>query len=138
MAAPERRGAISGAVAILDVAAERTNARAARGKCSGRIVDLLGGGPARRDRHVDEERAERRDRVRLLDRAVRSRVVRELGLNVVAIAMLVAIGLVTARLIVGRSGWAIDLDLAYILGAFVFSVPAVVIIEYRRRRRDRL
>ncbi|MFN0246827.1 MAG: hypothetical protein ACKV2T_07950 [Kofleriaceae bacterium] len=60
---------------------------------------------------------------------------RELGLQLVAIALLVAIGLVTAWLVVGQSGWSIDLDVAYWIGAIVFSVPAILIIEYRRRKR---
>lgn len=61
---------------------------------------------------------------------------RELGLQLVAIAMLVAIGLVVARVVVGQTGWAIDLELAYWIGAIVFSVPAILIVEHRRRRRE--
>jgi hypothetical protein len=38
-------------------------------------------------------------------------------------------------LFVGERAWDMNLDLAYGLGALVVSVPAIVILERRRRRR---
>ncbi len=48
---------------------------------------------------------------------------------------LVALGLLVAYLVAGDRGLGINLDLAYLIGTVVFSVPAIVILERRRRRK---
>jgi pilus assembly protein TadC len=55
-------------------------------------------------------------------------------LEVVVGVMLVALGLAAVWLFSGDRAREFDLDLAYLIGAAVFSVPAIVILELRRRR----
>ena len=56
-------------------------------------------------------------------------------LELVVGAVLVLLGIGSVSLFTGEHAWQIDLDLAYGLGALVFSVPAILILERRRRRR---
>ena len=62
---------------------------------------------------------------------------RELALQLVVGAALVGLGLGAVWLFAGDRAWAMNLDLAYGLGALVVSVPAILILERRRRRNRR-
>ncbi len=59
---------------------------------------------------------------------------RDLVLEVVVGLLLVLLGLAVVWLFAGDRAYDFNLDLAYLLGAFVFSVPAILILERRRRR----
>ena len=50
-------------------------------------------------------------------------------------AALVLLGIGVVSLFSGERAWAGSLDLAYGLGALVFSVPAILVLEHRRRRQ---
>lgn len=63
---------------------------------------------------------------------------RDLLLEALAGGVLIVLGLAVVWLFVGDRALEMNLDLAYILGAVVFSVPAIVILELRRRREPRL
>ena len=60
---------------------------------------------------------------------------RDVVLEIIVAIGLALLGLGVSALVVGPRGWHLDLDLAYLLGAAVFSVPAIAILELRRRRR---
>jgi hypothetical protein len=62
---------------------------------------------------------------------------RELGLEVLVGGLLVLLGLATVWLFVGDRALGMNLDLAYLIGSLVFSVPAIVILELRRRHSSR-
>jgi hypothetical protein len=61
--------------------------------------------------------------------------VRDLVLEIAVGLALVLIGVAVVYLFIGDRARDMNLDLAYILGALVISVPAIVILEIRRRRR---
>jgi hypothetical protein len=61
--------------------------------------------------------------------------VRDLVLEIAVGLALVLIGVAVVYLFIGDRARDMNLDLAYILGALVVSVPAIVILEIRRRRR---
>jgi len=63
--------------------------------------------------------------------------VRDVLLELVVGALLVGLGLAVVSLFAGERARGFDLDLAYLIGAAVFSVPAIVILELRRRRQRR-
>jgi hypothetical protein len=60
--------------------------------------------------------------------------VRDLVLEIAVGLALVLIGVAVVYLFIGDRARDMNLDLAYILGALVVSVPAIVILEIRRRR----
>ncbi len=60
---------------------------------------------------------------------------RDLVLEIAVGLALVLIGVAVVYLFIGDRARDMNLDLAYILGALVVSVPAIVILEIRRRRR---
>jgi len=61
--------------------------------------------------------------------------VRDLVLEILVAIGLVLLGMLAVYLIAGDRAWSIDGDLAYAIGALVFSVPAILILERRRRRK---
>lgn len=61
------------------------------------------------------------------------RRMRDLVLELVVSLMLVLLGLAVVWLFAGDRAYDFNLDLAYLLGALVFSVPAICILERRRR-----
>ena len=60
---------------------------------------------------------------------------RDLVLEILVGLVLMVIGVAVVYLFIGRRALDMNLDLAYILGALVVSVPGIIIIERRRRRR---
>lgn len=59
---------------------------------------------------------------------------RDLVLEIAVGLVLMVIGVAVVYLFIGRRALGMNLDLAYILGAMVVSVPAIIILERRRRR----
>ncbi|MBA3395828.1 MAG: hypothetical protein H0T89_24500 [Deltaproteobacteria bacterium] len=60
---------------------------------------------------------------------------RDLVLELLVGAALILVGLGVVYMFKGDRAAGFDLDLAYAIGALVISVPAIIVMERRRRRK---
>ena len=60
---------------------------------------------------------------------------RDIFLEIVAGLALALLGVAVLYPFMGHGAWEVNPDLAYALGALVFSVPAIIVLERRRRRK---
>jgi hypothetical protein len=60
---------------------------------------------------------------------------RDVALEVVVGVALALLGVLVLYPFLGRRVWEIDPDIGYLVGAFAFSVPAIAVMEWRRRKR---
>ena len=63
------------------------------------------------------------------------RPVRDVLVEIVVGVALAVLGVAVLYLFMGEKAWEVNGDLAFALGALVFSVPAIIVLEIRRRRR---